>query len=48
MYDVNTCTCDCPSPFTGLTCIGNYFTCFNGEMLDVNTCTYDCPSPFTG
>ena len=48
ILDVNTCTCDCPNPFTGWTCAGNISACFIGRMLDIHTCTCDCPNTFTG
>ena len=48
ILDVNTCTCDCPSSFTGWTCAGNISACFIGRMPDIHTCTYDCPNSFTG
>ena len=48
ILDVNTCTCDCPSSFTGWTCAGNILECLIGGIPGVNTFTLDCPGSFTG
>ena len=48
LLDVNTCTSDCPSSFTGWICAGNISECLIERIPGVNTFTLDCPGSFTG